>query len=188
MAAYITVGAKTTHGGEVITGSPHSTHNGISISRKGDKVICRKCKKLTTILSGDPSFIVDGAPIARAGDVTSCGAKLIAVQQSFCESDFEVGGVEQPAPLVFPKSAPEALFAAINKDKLTPTKIQLLNEKTQEPLDSVKYTLTFKDGSVEAGLTDSNGYTLEFNNKDQEIVNVEYPNFKEFGNLIKNYI
>ena len=89
---------------------------------------------------------------------------------------------------MFPKSDPEALFAAINKDKLTPTKIQLLNEKTQEPLDSVKYTLTFKDGSVEAGLTDSNGYTLEFNNKDQEIVNVEYPNFKEFGNLIKNYI
>ncbi len=113
MAAYITVGATTTHGGKVISGSPHTTHNGIPVSRKGDKVICRKCKKLTTILTGDPSFIVDGAPIARAGDVTSCGAKLIAVQQSFCESDFEVMGVEQPAPLVFPKSDPEALFASL---------------------------------------------------------------------------
>jgi uncharacterized Zn-binding protein involved in type VI secretion len=78
MAAYITVGAMTTHGGTVISGSPHSTHNGIPISRKGDKVICKKCKKLTTILSGDPSFVVDGAGIARAGDVTSCGAKLVA--------------------------------------------------------------------------------------------------------------
>ncbi|MBO6199730.1 MAG: PAAR domain-containing protein, partial [Psychrobacter sp.] len=87
MAAYITVGATTTHGGKVISGSPHTTHNGIPISRKGDKVICKKCKKVTTILTGDASFIVDGAPIARAGDVTSCGAKLIAVQQSFCESD-----------------------------------------------------------------------------------------------------
>ena len=95
------------------TGSPHSTHNGIPISRKGDKVVCKKCKKLTTILTGDPSFMVDGAPIARAGDVTSCGAKLIAVQQSFCESDFEVMGVEQPAPLVFPKSDPDALFASL---------------------------------------------------------------------------
>lgn len=113
MAAYITVGATTTHGGKVITGSPHSTHNGIPISRKGDKVVCRKCKKLTTILTGDFSFIVDGAPIARAGDVTSCGAKLIAVQQSFCESDFEVGSIEQPAPLVFPKSDPEAVFASL---------------------------------------------------------------------------
>ncbi len=113
MAAYITVGATTTHGGKVITGSPHTTHNGIPVSRKGDKVICQKCKKLTTILTGDASFIVDGAPIARAGDVTSCGAKLIAVQQSFCEGDFEVMGVEQPAPLVFPKSDPEALFASL---------------------------------------------------------------------------
>lgn len=113
MAAYITVGATTTHGGKVITGSPHTTHNGIPISRKGDKVVCRKCKKLTTIVTGDPSFIVDGAPIARAGDVTSCGAKLIAVQQSFCEGDFEVMGVEQPEPLVFPKSDPDALFASL---------------------------------------------------------------------------
>lgn len=119
MAAYITVGATTTHGGKVITGSPYTTHNGVQVSRKGDKVICRKCKKVTTILTGDPTFIVDGAPIARSGDVTSCGAKLIAIQQSFAESDFEVFGVEQPAPrmeqpepLVFPKSDPEALFAS----------------------------------------------------------------------------
>lgn len=113
MAAYITVGAKTTHGGEVITGSPYTTHNGVQVSRKGDKVLCKKCNKVTTILTGDPSFIVDGAPIARTGDITSCGAKLIAIQQSFCESDFEVGGVEQPAPLVFPKSDPEAFFASL---------------------------------------------------------------------------
>lgn len=113
MAAYITVGATTTHGGKVITGSPYTTHNGVQVSRKGDKVICKKCKKLTTILTGDSTFIVDGAPIARGGDVTSCGAKLIAVQQSFCESDFEVGGIEQPAPLIFPKSDPEALFASL---------------------------------------------------------------------------
>lgn len=104
MAAYITVGAKTSHGGTVISGSPRTTHNGIPVARKGDKVICKKCKKVTTIVSGDASFIVDGAPIARGGDVTSCGAKLIANQQSFCESNFEVMGVEQAAPLQFPKA------------------------------------------------------------------------------------
>ncbi|MGP5646530.1 PAAR domain-containing protein [Psychrobacter celer] len=104
MAAYITVGAKTSHGGTVISGSPHTTHNGIPVARKGDKVICKKCKKVTTILSGDPSFIVDGAPIARGGDVTSCGAKLIAIQQSFAESDFDVGSIAQAEPLQFAKS------------------------------------------------------------------------------------
>ena len=94
MVAYITVGATTTHGGKVISGSLHTTHYGLPISRKGDKVICKKCKKMTTILTGDSSYIVDGAPVARAGDATSCGAKLIAVQQSFGESDFEVGSIE----------------------------------------------------------------------------------------------
>ena len=104
MAAYITVGAKTSHGGTVISGSPQTTHNGTPVARKGDKVICKKCKRVTTILSGDASFIVDGAPIARGGDVTSCGAKLIASQQSFVESDFEVMRVEQAVPLQFPKA------------------------------------------------------------------------------------
>ena len=80
----------------VLTGSPHTTHNGIPVARKGDQVMCKKCKKMTIIVSGDASFIVDGAPIARGGDVTSCGAKLIANQQAFAESDFDVMGVEQP--------------------------------------------------------------------------------------------
>ena len=111
MAAYITVGAKTSHGGTVITGSPHTTHNGIPVARKGDKVMCKKCKKMTTIVSGDASFIVDGAAIARGGDVTSCGAKLIAIQQAFAESDFGVGSIAQAVPLEFPKSDVSDLFS-----------------------------------------------------------------------------
>ena len=93
MVAYITVGAKTTHGGTVITGSPQTTHYGIPVARKGDKVVCKKCKKVVTIITGDPSYIVDGAPVARAGDMTSCGSKLIAMQQAFSESGFDVGSI-----------------------------------------------------------------------------------------------
>ena len=104
MAAYITVGAKTTHGGTVITGSPQTTHYGIPIARQGDKVVCKKCKKVVTIITGDPSYIVDGAPVARAGDMTSCGSKLIASQQAFSESGFDVGSIAQAEPLQFAKS------------------------------------------------------------------------------------
>lgn len=166
MAAYITVGATTTHGGKVISGSPHTTHNGIPVSRKGDKVICKKCKKLTTILTGDPSFIVDGAPIARAGDVTSCGAKLTAVQQSFCESDFEVMGVEQPAPLVFPKSDPEASFNQIKENNLYDDRFQLLDELTKQPLVNINYRLNYNGKSVE-GKTDAKGFT--------EVIKADHP-------------
>ncbi len=172
MAAYITVGATTTHGGKVISGSPHSTHNGIPISRKGDKVICRKCKKLTTILTGDPSFIVDGAPIARAGDVTSCGAKLIAVQQSFCEGDFDVGGIEQPAPLVFPKSDPEAVFASFASfDDV----FQLIDDLTKEPLRLVDYIIEHAQGSI-SGRTDENGNTEKIELPQAEEVKIKIPN------------
>lgn len=165
MAAYITVGATTTHGGKVITGSLYTTHNGVQVSRKGDKVLYKKCKKVTTILTGDPSFIVDGAPIARGGDITSCGAKLIAVQQSFCESDFEVGGIEQPepkfeqpAPLHFPKSDPEAIFNKIREDNLYDDRFQLLDELTQQPLAHVSYRLDY-DGQSVKGQTDAEGFT-----------------------------
>ena len=150
MAAYITVGATTTHGGKVISGSPHTTHNGIPISRKGDKVICKKCKKVTTILTGDASFIVDGAPIARAGDVTSCGAKLIAIQQSFCESDFEVMGVEQPAPIQFPKSDPEILFASLAASDDKDSEDEMSDEELGIWVDvSTKQAL--EDGGLWAG-------------------------------------
>lgn len=164
MAAYITVGATTTHGGTVITGSPYTTHNGVQVSRKGDKVLCKKCKKVTTILTGDPSFIVDGAPIARGGDVTSCGAKLIAIQHSFAESDFEVEGVEQPAPrmkqpepLVFPKSDPEAVFAsfAASKDEQPPDDLGILFVNFT-PLDN-------EDNAAEGNLIAGNTYVGEPN-------------------------
>lgn len=118
MAAYITVGATTTHGGKVITGSPHTVHNGIPVSRKGDKILCKKCKKITTIVTGDPSFIVDGAPIARGGDMTSCGAKLIAVQHSFRESGFPIGQIDQPEPLQFPRSSNNTLSTSLKPDTL----------------------------------------------------------------------
>src|SRR5699024_12854726 len=111
MAAYITVGAKTSHGGTVISGSPQTTHNGIPVARKGDKVICKKCKKVTTSVSGDASFIVDGAPIARGGDVTSCGAKLIATQQAFAEAGVGVGSIAQEAAWGSPRNGPETVFS-----------------------------------------------------------------------------
>ncbi len=152
MAAYITVGATTTHGGKVITGSPHTTHNGVPVSRKGDKVICKKCKKLTTILTGDPSFIVDGAPIARAGDITSCGAKLIAVQQSFCESDFEVMGVEQAEEIR--RESQKSFNEAISDYNLQ----FVMQDKQENPLPGRSYVIYDENGEIyQTGQLDDDG-------------------------------
>ena len=158
MAAYITVGAKTSHGGTVISGSPHTTHNGIPVSRKGDKVICKKCKKVTTILSGDASFIVDGAPIARAGDVTSCGSKLIASQQSFSESGFDVMGVEQAE--VIRREAQKSFNEAIGDYNLQ----FILQDKTENALSGKPYVIYDADGEIfQTGNLNDKGQTPVLN-------------------------
>ncbi|MGB3109394.1 MAG: PAAR domain-containing protein [Psychrobacter alimentarius] len=150
MAAYITVGAKTSHGGTVITGSPHTTHNGIPVARKGDQVMCKKCKKMTVIMSGDASFVVDGAPIARGGDVTSCGAKLIANQQAFAESDFDVGSIAQAAPLVFPKPDSETVFSSFAASDNKDSEDEMSDEELGMWVD-VSTEQALKDGGLWAG-------------------------------------
>ena len=77
----IRLGDKTSHGGAVLEGSPHSDSAGIAIARLGDKVSC-PIHGNGTIASGDQTMIVDGKPAARNGDKTSCGATLIAGQQA----------------------------------------------------------------------------------------------------------
>ena len=79
----IRLGDKTSHGGVVASASMVSDSGGVPVARVGDTVVCplhgdSQC----VIVSGDPTMIVDGKPVARHGDLTSCGATLIASQQS----------------------------------------------------------------------------------------------------------
>jgi len=68
---------------------------GKMIARVGDKVSCPKrgCPNTGVIVSGDPTLIVDGQPVARHGDTTSCGATLIASQVvTYVDSGSSGGG------------------------------------------------------------------------------------------------
>lgn len=79
---FILLGDKTSHGGVVISASESSDCDGKGIARVGDKVTCPKKGhgRVTTIATGDPTAIIDGRPAARHGDLTACGASLIASQ------------------------------------------------------------------------------------------------------------
>lgn len=79
---FILLGDKTDHGGMVISASETSDCNGKGVARVGDKVTCPKQGhgRVTTIVTGDPSMLIDGRPAARHGDKTACGATLIASQ------------------------------------------------------------------------------------------------------------
>ncbi len=78
----IVIGDATSHGGTVVGGSSSSDSQGKQIARVGDKVTCpRKGHGGTTVIAtGDPTVIIDGNPAARHGDLTACGATLIASQ------------------------------------------------------------------------------------------------------------
>ena len=78
---WIVLGDKTSHGGTVIEASGSSATGDVMIARVGDKVSCPKRGHGTcAIISGDPTVIIDGKPVARDGDQTACGAVLIASQ------------------------------------------------------------------------------------------------------------
>lgn len=79
--AFIVLGDKTSHGGTVIEASGHTSVGKIAVARVGDMVSCpKKGHGTCAIVSGDSTVIVDGMPVARAGDKTACGAVLIASQ------------------------------------------------------------------------------------------------------------
>ena len=81
--ALIRLGDKTSHGGAVTTASTVSDSGGVPIARVGDSVSCpRAGHSPCTIVTGDPTMLVDGQPVARHGDKTSCGATPIAGQQA----------------------------------------------------------------------------------------------------------
>jgi uncharacterized Zn-binding protein involved in type VI secretion len=77
----IRLGDKTSHGGVVVEGSPHSDSGGIPIARMGDKTVC-PLHGPVPIITGDMTMMVDGKPVARNGDKTACGAVLIAGQMA----------------------------------------------------------------------------------------------------------
>ena len=81
MRPFIVVGDKTDHGGVVIGSTMTTDTHGKRLARVGDQVTCpKKGHGTTVIVTGDPTMIVDGAPVARHGDKCACGATLISGQ------------------------------------------------------------------------------------------------------------
>src|SRR5699024_6590320 len=82
MRPVIVVGDATSHGGKVLAGSASSVTGNKQIARMGDPVSCpREGHSNEYIATGDPSILIEGQPIARHGDKTSCGASLISSQR-----------------------------------------------------------------------------------------------------------
>ena len=88
---HITVGAKTTVNGTVLTGYAYSTINGQAMAREGDEVDCPECDSTGVIVCDGPHLVdlLDGRPAALDGDLCSCKCdpppRLIANQNLRCQ-------------------------------------------------------------------------------------------------------
>ncbi len=90
-----------------------SDTHGKSISRVGDRVTCpvHGHGGVVVIVSGDPTFVIDGQAVARHGDKTSCGATLIAGQVvSFVDNATNSGRRAFSATSEFVQATPASHF------------------------------------------------------------------------------
>ena len=74
-------GSTTSHGGIVMASQSRITQMGISFLRVGDGFACPKCNMWSTLIKSHDHVIMDGRPVAFAGDQLTCGA-TIQPQQS----------------------------------------------------------------------------------------------------------
>jgi len=153
------LGDKTSHGGVVIGSSQTSDTHGKRLARVGDKVTCPKKGHGTTIIvTGDPTMIVDGAPVARHGDRCACGAVLISSQML---SGVKEGAQHSPAsksPPTGQTSAAAAHLAAAAISTRYDQSFALTCDLTGMPLAKQPYRLRYGALVIE-GITDEHGQT-----------------------------
>jgi uncharacterized Zn-binding protein involved in type VI secretion len=77
MPLVIRLGDTSTHGGVVITACTKWQPEGKLAARKGDILACPKHGP-NPIIEGSPNVFCEGKEVARHGDHTACGARLIS--------------------------------------------------------------------------------------------------------------
>lgn len=167
MQPFIVQGDKTSHGGTVLAGSPFSDCDGKPIARIGDMVACPKCNGVFPILQGDPSNIIDGAPVTYHGCKTACGAVLISSQ---------IRTLTEPSSGATPSAASDramerfgavgAGMAAAYEDKpfgedteRFQGRFQLVSADDGYPISGEAVRVRSTGGQYLTGTTDADGYT-----------------------------
>ena len=116
---FIRLGDRTDHGGVVTTASTNWHIYGKPVAHVGDLVSCPKCKGVFPIIEGADDMGVSDKQIARQGDRTACGARLIA-SQTLAGWDGAGGtgdGAGEPAALIekHAAEAPTLCLACLEK-------------------------------------------------------------------------
>lgn len=157
--AIIRLGDKTSHNGTVLEGYQDTICMDKPVAGVGHKVSCPKCSGSHTIVEGATSFFVMGRNIAVEGMKTSCGAVLIASQQT---DTVEAGGGAGPAGGRAARTGTAAAVAAASTAALAASafdeQFQLI-DKQGRPLANAVYKIVAASGQEVEGVTDASGKT-----------------------------
>lgn len=177
MRPFIVIGDRTDHGGVVIGATMTTDTHGKRLARVGDQVTCpKKGHGTTVIVTGDPTMIVDGAPVARHGDKCACGATLISSQ--VVSRIGEGGGVSISPHAVSvasdAKSMPLGFISSLLPENHEyDIHFLVRDEVTGEPLPKVSYRITLEDGRSVSGVTDANGLTERVGSRTKQKATLE---------------
>ncbi len=154
-SALIRLGDTTSHGGVVIEASGKSFTGNVSIARMGDKVTCPIPGHGTNpIVSGDPTFIVDGQPVAREGDKTACGATLIPSQLVTTVSN---GSASSGSPKVAERPTTDNQRAEVKKPESLEDQYDEQAHLIEPSISGVPFYAETMDGRTFSGRADPDG-------------------------------
>ncbi|WP_198420944.1 PAAR domain-containing protein [Massilia atriviolacea] len=156
----ITLGARTSAGGRVVSASGSGCINGVPIALEGDLVACPACKATGRILCVGPRIpeMSDGKHVALENDLCTCRCvpppKLLTVQIMRSQVLKDTGRALSNSDSI----ASHAARAAANGPSFN-ERFVLLDEETGDPLVHKEYAVVRASGQLEFGTSDRNGYT-----------------------------
>ena len=156
---HITLGARTTAGGTVITASSASTINGAAKALEGDAVSCPRCHSEGVIVCDGPRLPDhwNGRRFALQDDLCVCkcvpAPRLLAIQTLKCQH--VQGEPDNPAARNEPVNGVVAGREAAEEK----APLRLFDDVTGQPHRKRPYKLVLRGGGAMAGTTDDDGLT-----------------------------
>lgn len=166
---HITLGAKTTAGGIVITAGSCCSINGVKVAVEGDSIVCPACRSTGTIHTFGPRIPESwsGKQVALQDDLCVCACpsppRLVANQSLKCQVLGGGGGAgngahAEPAAASTASAIRVLAQAAALTEQAEQVCLRLVDEFTQAPIPSKRYRLELPERVIE-GATDADGYT-----------------------------
>ncbi|QBE62738.1 PAAR domain-containing protein [Pseudoduganella lutea] len=159
---HITLGARTTAGGAVISASSARFINGVKVAVEDDKIACPACKSTGVIKPGGPRIpeTCDGKQVALQDDLCICKCapppRLIANQtlkSQRIDGEGHAAGMALKAALV---ADDQSAIEQVSDDALP---LLLVHPGTEEPFNYRAYRLELTDDRTIQGTTDEDGAT-----------------------------